>query len=235
MGDPRGPLPIEEFAASSTTSEYSRIDQITVPSGTRVDRVDGRPAAAHQANEAKIPKSQDGKLALWLSSTRLRMAIIAIALVAVLAGIIAIAKHRKQPQAVGIGTTPPVVRLPVPSPTSSTAGASAPLSTGPKAPDQDPHAVLPQPRTDASSAGVARERSSGSPGKRSSEFGGGPCDLTPSQVPGYLDMADRNRWQGRYSDAEREYSAVLACDPRNDRARSGLARARSAQAVHTSR
>jgi len=170
---------------------------------------------------------------LWLSPTRLATAIIAIALVAVLGGIIAIAKHRRQPQAVGIGTTPAVVRVPAPSPT--TAGASAPSSTGPEAPDQDPHTVLPQPRTNASSAGVARERSSGSPGKRSSEFGGGPCDLTPSQVPGYLEMADRNRGQGRYSDAEREYGAVLACDSRNDRARSGLARARSAQAVHTSR
>jgi hypothetical protein len=212
------PLSIDGVAASSTTLEYSRIDQITVPSKTPVDSLDGRPAATHQPNETQIPKSQAGKSALWRSPRRLRMAIIAIALVAVSSGIIAITKHRKQPKAVGIGTTPAVDTAPVP--TSST--------VRPTTPDQHP----PQAGTNPSSEGKG---SSTSTSKQPSEPRGGSCDLTYRQVVEFLDMADRNRGQGRYGDAAREYSAVLACDPRNDRARSGLARARSAQAVHTSR
>jgi Flp pilus assembly protein TadD len=37
-----------------------------------------------------------------------------------------------------------------------------------------------------------------------------------------LDQADRNRGQGNYSDAARQYRSVLNCDPNNSRAHSGL-------------
>ncbi|HXA56266.1 MAG TPA: protein kinase [Candidatus Acidoferrum sp.] len=57
------------------------------------------------------------------------------------------------------------------------------------------------------------------------------CQLIPSDVPRYLDMADSNRGRGKYSDAEREYNSVLQCDPQNDRARTGLARTKQAEAI----
>jgi hypothetical protein len=37
-----------------------------------------------------------------------------------------------------------------------------------------------------------------------------------------LDQADRNREQGNYADAARQYRSVLACDPKNPRAFNGL-------------
>jgi hypothetical protein len=60
------------------------------------------------------------------------------------------------------------------------------------------------------------------------------CQLIATDIPRYLDMADNNRGRGKYSDAEREYNSVLQCDSENDRARSGLARTRQAEAIPSS-
>jgi hypothetical protein len=54
------------------------------------------------------------------------------------------------------------------------------------------------------------------------------CDLDPGQYAGEIDQASRNLARGKYADAKREFSAVLACDPGNARAREGLERARMA-------
>jgi serine/threonine-protein kinase len=60
------------------------------------------------------------------------------------------------------------------------------------------------------------------------------CQLIPTDIPRYLDMADNNRGRGKYSDAEREYNSVLQCDPENDRARTGLNRTKQAEAIPSS-
>jgi DNA polymerase III gamma/tau subunit len=57
------------------------------------------------------------------------------------------------------------------------------------------------------------------------------CQLIASDVPRYLNMADTNRGRGKYADAEREYNSVLQCEPDNDRAKSGLARTKQAEAI----
>jgi len=51
---------------------------------------------------------------------------------------------------------------------------------------------------------------------------GGNCTLDSSDVPKMLVQADNNRGAGRYEDALRQYSRVLACDRESARARSGL-------------
>jgi hypothetical protein len=56
----------------------------------------------------------------------------------------------------------------------------------------------------------------------------GRCDLEPSQYSGQIDQAWKNLGRGKYADAQREFGAVLACDPGNGRAREGLERARMA-------
>jgi serine/threonine protein kinase len=61
------------------------------------------------------------------------------------------------------------------------------------------------------------------------------CELVASDIPRFLEMADGNRGRGKYSDAEREYSAVLECDAQNDRAKAGLAKARQAEAISGNR
>lgn len=48
------------------------------------------------------------------------------------------------------------------------------------------------------------------------------CSLDVSILPKMLDQADRNREEGNYPTAERQYRSVLACDTNSARARSGL-------------
>ena len=50
------------------------------------------------------------------------------------------------------------------------------------------------------------------------------CTLSTSDLPVRLNRADRNSAQGNYESAEREYNDVLACEPNNEKARTGLER-----------
>ena len=50
----------------------------------------------------------------------------------------------------------------------------------------------------------------------------GNCTIDSNMLSRMLDQADRNREQGNYSDAARQYRSVLNCDPNNARAHSGL-------------
>jgi hypothetical protein len=56
----------------------------------------------------------------------------------------------------------------------------------------------------------------------------GRCDLEPSQYGGQIDQAWKNLGRGKYDTAKRQFSAVLACDPGNGRAKEGLERDRAA-------
>jgi serine/threonine protein kinase len=57
------------------------------------------------------------------------------------------------------------------------------------------------------------------------------CELSSSDLPVRLNRADRNSAQGNYDSAEREYLAVLACQPNNEQARIGLERTRKAKSM----
>jgi tetratricopeptide (TPR) repeat protein len=57
------------------------------------------------------------------------------------------------------------------------------------------------------------------------------CQLIQSDIAKHLDRADRDRARGEYVDAIREYNAVLDCDPGDQRARTGLATAKDAEAL----
>ena len=113
---------------------------------------------------------------------------------------------------------------------NSNSGGGA--ATKPKVASKPPTSV---PRTKE----VASTKTTG-PDKTNSTVGAIPtpppppttnCQLIPTDVPRYLDMADNNRGRGKYSDAEREYNAVLQCDPQNERAHSGLTRTKEAEAI----
>ena len=57
------------------------------------------------------------------------------------------------------------------------------------------------------------------------------CELLPNNIPIYLDRADSDRARGDYTDAERLYGDVLACDSKNERASTGLEKSRQAKAL----
>jgi serine/threonine protein kinase len=55
--------------------------------------------------------------------------------------------------------------------------------------------------------------------------------LNASDIARQLERADMNRARGNYVDAKREYTAVLDCDSRNERAQTGFRKAKAAEAV----
>jgi hypothetical protein len=73
-----------------------------------------------------------------------------------------------------------------------------------------------------------REEKVAPPAKSQSDTPRGRCDLDPSQFGGQIDQAWKKLGRGKYADAQREFGAVLACDPGNGRAKEGLERARMA-------
>jgi hypothetical protein len=66
------------------------------------------------------------------------------------------------------------------------------------------------------------------PAPKPSRENNGRCDLDSSQYGGLIAQAEKNRGRGKYADAIRQFTAVLACDPGNAKAREGLESARAA-------
>ena len=58
------------------------------------------------------------------------------------------------------------------------------------------------------------------------------CDLDPGQYAGEVDQAETNLARGNYSNAERQFLMVLACDSGNSRARGGLEKVHQAKAAN---
>jgi len=68
-----------------------------------------------------------------------------------------------------------------------------------------------------------------SAGTEASKAPSEPCQVATTDIPIRLDHADRFRGDGHYADAERIYKEVLACQPNNERAISGLAKTKRGQ------
>lgn len=106
----------------------------------------------------------------------------------------------------------------------SSSSLKTPAKSG-KAPESS--SLSHPPQQDTTSQDVSSRKAS----PQKSESHGGKCDLNPRQIPDFLEMADQKRARGSYGDAERQYNAVLGCEPGNTRAREGLAKTRAAKAL----
>ncbi len=126
----------------------------------------------------------------------------------------------------------PAAQVPTPAtapPTAPAPAAALPANSPPQAAPPDPIAAAkpapnklqsekhqaPLPR--AASKSVAADPQPKLPKHQEAN-----CALDSSLLPRMLDQADRNREQGNYADAARQYRSVLACDPKNPRAFNGL-------------
>jgi hypothetical protein len=54
------------------------------------------------------------------------------------------------------------------------------------------------------------------------------CDLDEQEIPDEIDTAERSLARGHYQDAQRQFGAVLGCEPGNARARAGQERVKRA-------
>jgi hypothetical protein len=58
------------------------------------------------------------------------------------------------------------------------------------------------------------------------------CDLDQDEVHAQLEQAESSQARGKYKDAQRQFESVLACDPANSRALSGLRTVRQAELLN---
>jgi len=200
-------------------------------------------ATAGTANQEKRPSPQvRGK------SHRLVGGLLLAALVLAAAAVLYLFRDKLHPVLVHLNTAPVQTQAPVqtpeaaqspiasppaaqgsPSSTSDTANPANPVSTETPAPakaakDKQKGAIKPSKTqaTETTQTSLPPKAVEPPPAPR------GKCDLEPSQYSGQIDQAARNLARGKYADAVRQFSAVLACDPGNGRAKEGLERARMA-------
>lgn len=140
--------------------------------------------------------------------------------------------------------TPAQIQTPAQTTPPSTVETTAPAAQGGQQPPAGPVKPAEQERPAAQApAKPAKNGSKGAakpseqqtpqqerpqPAKAQPEQQRGRCDLDSSQYSGQIDQAWKNLGRGKYADAQREFGAVLACDPGNGRAKEGLDRARMA-------
>jgi hypothetical protein len=146
-----------------------------------------------------------------------RIGVSSIVVLLLVAAIWLIREHniKSQPQAAS-GTSMPTVSTPQQSPPEI-----KPQQT-PATPDTSGTVASGQLNTPAKVPAKTRET-------RTEPNAG--CSIA-GQVPAYMKMAERNRANGKYKDAEREFREILNCEPSNAEAKDGLSKVLRAEQEH---
>jgi Flp pilus assembly protein TadD len=97
---------------------------------------------------------------------------------------------------------------------------SSAIATEPAKPSEP--APKSRKRKESAQANPIAGDSAKPPARQPKAAAAGNCDLDTKLLPKMLDQAERNRQQGNYPAALRQFRAVLACDRNNARARRGL-------------
>ena len=175
------------------------------PIGTQTARTAPQvvPSPATPLLETLLIRVQE--LPLW------QKAVAAAVPLVLIAGIFLVFHSSKPPQPSG----PSVTATQTPGPPQSSAPAQPNTSAS-----SAPHPVVPQK--------PAPKSPPKNPKTEEPKTAYGACVINSSEIPLALDSAQVSFQNRRYAEAERRYRNVLACDSKNQRAVSGLERARSA-------
>jgi hypothetical protein len=120
----------------------------------------------------------------------------------------------------GLPAVAPIVVPPAQTlPASPAPSASAAIAAGPAKPSEPAPKVRKHEPAQTSATAARGAKPQANPPKAAAAAN---CDLDSNMLPKMLDQAERNRQQGNYPAALRQFRAVLACDRNNARARSGL-------------
>ena len=161
------------------------------------------------------------------------------ALVLVAATVLYLFRDKLNPAPVQTQQTPAAAQSPLASPPAAQGSPSSPADTANPANPTSTETPAPAKAAKNSQKGAIKPIKPSEtratettktplPPKAAEPAPRGKCDLEPSQYSGQIDQAARNLARGKYADAVRQFSAVLACDPGNGRAKEGLERARMA-------
>jgi hypothetical protein len=159
--------------------------------------------------------------ARWLSTGKILVISGVVAVLLVIAYLVSsggLGKSTKQvaqssPTVQQTAVPPPQVPPPaqpdsIPPVTSTPAGAEEKAAVPPPAKPPKP-ATKPDP-------GLSSQTTPSSPPR------GRNCSLDDSEIPSYLNLAERYRNSGKYDSAVRNYNLVLGCQPGNRQAQAGL-------------
>jgi len=130
-----------------------------------------------------------------------------------------VAVQQAAPAAVGATPTvqQPQTQPSTPPPVLATAAPAAPAAPAKAAPTTQENRTQEETAHGKPAFSVAgKSRASANPALPAG------CDLESSMIPKRLDQAERSRAQGDYAAARRQFRSVLACEPNNARAVSGV-------------
>jgi hypothetical protein len=190
---------------------------------------------SHRTGSYRQPSTEEPQ-----KSSKLWIAGVALAFVAAVAFYLYLGKSNSAPTASQIATQ----NQPQTEANSTPESSTTAVSENSSAPAQSKHTGVqgsastakpsknaPKPEVQqAKETPPEKPRQVEPPAPKPSRENNGRCDLDPSQYGGLISQAEKNLGRGKYSDAIRQFAAVLACDPGNGRARDGMERAKLASA-----
>jgi hypothetical protein len=203
---------------------------------------------AGKTDNSTLPLTGSGLPASFLTGKPRWMigAAAVVALLIVLAGIFALSHKSADPGDTGQAGSSPNSQASKPSlGASNQPDQLAHLESKPDIPASQPSGPAAQPQNPKEKTGreknkKATERAQKNSGKEAADQGDtdepivhpppapkpsrGNCELSEGEIPDEIDTAERSLAKGRYPDAERQFGAVLSCEPGNSRARAGLER-----------
>lgn len=198
------------------------------------------PEISFRPSAVTLALSGDESEAAEIGRRRKRPWMIGVACVALLAIAILAALVVSHRGTAPTTASPAAASLPA-TPQPSPAAPPAPIQN--PVPDAAAHALQPAPTPSAPSPKVHEHEKTAPADAVSSQSvrsqagrqkaAEGKCNLDPQLIPSALNQAELSRDEGKYSAAERQFRSVLACEPENARAKSGLERVlQTKQAEH---
>jgi type IV secretory pathway VirB10-like protein len=222
-----------EQRASEVSAQVQPDQPTTIVPGITTDDREVDPTVPANSDHKYVPVDEHRSSPLSGKSLQL-IGTCAAALLIALVLIIALS-HKRTPSPKTETAPSPVVSVPLP-PAPPPSQPATPVVSATKIPE---HPLTKAEARAAAKEAKKREREQArndesklepkpepKPAPRSA---GGRCDLDQQEIPEELDTAERSLARGLYNDAERQFGAVLGCEPGNGRARAGLERVKKAQ------
>jgi tetratricopeptide (TPR) repeat protein len=163
--------------------------------------------------------------ARWRSTARILVisSVVAVLLVAGYLVYSNVLNKPARPAVAQVEKSPPIPPPPPPTVQSESNTEVPPKPSGPT------HSPMPAPIAKQKPSVVAADHLPAVPPPAPKPARGRNCTLDDSEIPSYLNLAERYRNSGKYERAISNYNLVLACQPSNRQAQAGLRNAEEAE------
>jgi hypothetical protein len=156
--------------------------------------------------------------ARWLSTAKILVISSVVAVLLVVGYLVYsnVLNKPARPEVAQVEKSSPIPPSPPPTVQSGSNTEVPPKPSGPK------HSPMPAPVATQKPPVVTPDHPPAVPSPASKPARGRNCSLDESEIPSYLNLADRYRNSGKYDRAISNYNLVLGCQPGNRQAQAGL-------------